>query len=58
MRAEVAIAAGERSQRDFDLTANIYTMQGFRATGELEGNAAAITGQRIAAVHRLVPIAL
>jgi TonB-dependent receptor len=45
-RAEVAVAAGSRAVRDFDLTAAIYQLAEYRVTGEREGDAAAITLQR------------
>ncbi|MCE2862048.1 MAG: TonB-dependent receptor, partial [Opitutaceae bacterium] len=46
VRASVAVAAGQRASRNFDLTTGIYQMQEFRVTGEREGGAAAITAQR------------
>lgn len=49
VRATVAVAAGQRASRNFDLTTGIYKMQEFRVTGEREGGAAAITAQRNAA---------
>ncbi|MFM7750635.1 MAG: TonB-dependent receptor, partial [Opitutaceae bacterium] len=49
VRASVAVAAGQRASRNFDLTTGIYKMQEFRVTGEREGGAAAITAQRNAA---------
>ena len=49
VRATVAVAAGQRASRNFDLTTGIYRMQEFRVTGEREGGAAAITAQRNAA---------
>ena len=45
-RAQVTVAAGRRSVRNFDLTSGIYQLQEFRVTGEREGAAAAITAQR------------
>ena len=45
-RAAVAIAAGERAVRDFNLTSAIYQLAEFRVTGEREGDAAAITIKR------------
>lgn len=45
----VAITAGQRAVRNFDLTAGIYKMQAFKVAGEREGAAAAITAQRNAA---------
>ncbi len=45
-RSTVAIAAGQRAVRNFDLTTGIYLMQEFRVAGEREGGAAAITAQR------------
>ncbi|MEY4088371.1 MAG: hypothetical protein RJB55_642 [Verrucomicrobiota bacterium] len=46
VRASVAVAAGQRASRNFDLTTGIYKMQEYRVTGEREGGAAAITAQR------------
>ncbi len=46
VRTSVAVAAGQRASRNFDLTTGIYKMQEFRVTGEREGGAAAITAQR------------
>jgi len=46
VRAQVAVAAGQRATRDFDLTTGIYKMDAFKVTGEREGGAAAITAQR------------
>ncbi len=46
MRAEVAVAAGQRAIRDFDLTTAIYTLDAFKVTGEREGDALALTAQR------------
>jgi TonB-dependent receptor len=45
-RAEVAITAGQRAVRNFDLTTAIYQLEAFKVTGEREGGAAAITAQR------------
>ncbi|MBI4623369.1 MAG: TonB-dependent receptor, partial [Verrucomicrobia bacterium] len=45
-RAQVSVTAGQRAVRDFDLTTQIYVLQGFTVTGEREGGAAAITAQR------------
>ncbi|MSU49722.1 MAG: TonB-dependent receptor [Opitutus sp.] len=45
-RAIVAVGAGQRATRDFELTADIYKLEAFRVAGEREGNAAAITQQR------------
>ncbi len=42
----VAVAAGQRAVRNFDLTTGIYRLQAFNVSGEREGNAAAITAQR------------
>jgi iron complex outermembrane recepter protein len=46
VRTPVAVTAGQRTVRDFDLTTGIYQMQAFTVTGEREGEAAAITAQR------------
>ncbi len=46
LRATVAVAAGQRVVRAFDLTAGIYQLEAFKVTGEREGGAAAITAQR------------
>lgn len=45
-RLQVTITAGERAQRDFDLTSGIYQLGAFKVTGEREGGAAALTAQR------------
>jgi TonB-dependent receptor len=45
-KASVAVAAGRRAVRNFDLTTGIYQLQEFKVTGEREGNAAALTAQR------------
>ena len=45
-RQTVAIGAGQRLTRDFDLTTGIYKLEAFRVTGEREGNAAMITEKR------------
>lgn len=45
-RAQVTVAAGQRTVRDFDLTSGIYRLDAFKVTGEREGGAAAITAQR------------
>ncbi|WP_414660350.1 TonB-dependent receptor [Horticoccus sp. 23ND18S-11] len=45
-RGVVAVAAGQRAVRDFDLTTGIYKLDAFKVTGEREGGAAAITAQR------------
>jgi iron complex outermembrane receptor protein len=42
----VAVAAGQASTRDFELTSAVYQLEAFTVTGEREGNAAAITRQR------------
>ena len=46
VRLPVAMAAGQRATRDFDLTTGIYRLEKFKVTGEREGAAAAITAQR------------
>ncbi len=43
---QIVLAAGQRANRNFDLTTGIYQLQAFSVTGEREGNAAAITAQR------------
>ncbi|MDP3069492.1 MAG: TonB-dependent receptor [Opitutaceae bacterium] len=45
-RASIAVAAGQRAVRNFDLTTGIYKLDAFKVTGEREGGAAAITAQR------------
>ncbi|MDO8545007.1 MAG: TonB-dependent receptor [Opitutaceae bacterium] len=45
-RAQLAIAAGQRTVRDFELTTGIYRLDAFKVTGEREGDALAITAQR------------
>ncbi len=45
-RASVAVAAGQRTTRAFELTTAIYQLDAFKVTGEREGAAAAITAQR------------
>ena len=45
-RSQVTIAPGGRVVQNFDLTSGIYRLDAFKVTGELEGNAAAITAQR------------
>ncbi len=42
----LAVAAGQRTLRNFDLTTGIYKLTEFRVTGQREGNAAALTAQR------------
>ncbi len=46
VRATVALSAGQRAVRDFDLTTGIYQLDVFKVAGEREGGAAAITAQR------------
>ena len=46
LRQSVSVAPGARVVRSFELTSQIYRMQEFKVTGELEGNAASITRQR------------
>lgn len=46
VRLPIAMAAGQRATRDFDLTTGIYRLEQFKVTGEREGAAAAITAQR------------
>lgn len=56
-KADVAVTAGQPAVRNFDLTSSIYKLDTFKVTGELEGNAAAITAQRNAAnVKNIVSI--
>jgi iron complex outermembrane receptor protein len=45
-RETVAVGAGQRVARNFDLSAEIYRLGEFRVTGEREGNALALTAQR------------
>jgi iron complex outermembrane recepter protein len=45
-RALVTVSPSRRTQRDFDLSTQIYTLDAFRVVGEREGDAAAITAQR------------
>jgi hypothetical protein len=45
----VAVAAGQRTVRDFELTTEVYKLEAFTVAGEREGGAAAITAQRNAA---------
>lgn len=44
----VDVSAGTSSQQNFDLTSTVYKLAAFTVTGELEGNAAAITAQKVA----------
>ncbi len=53
-RAPVAVPAGGRVTRDFELTTAIYRLAEFRVVGEREGDAAAITAQRQAANLRQI----
>jgi TonB-dependent receptor len=46
LRLTVTVGAGERVERNFDLTTAIYRMEAFKVTGEREGSAAAITEKR------------
>jgi TonB-dependent receptor len=46
-RAAVTVPPDGRVTRDFDLTAAIYRLAEFRVVGEREGDAAAITAQRL-----------
>ena len=50
MRSSVAVAAGQRAVRDFELTTGVYKLAEFKVSGEREGAAAAITAQRNADV--------
>jgi TonB-dependent receptor len=45
-KEDVAVTAGQPVVRNFDLTSPIYQLDTFKVTGELEGNAAAVTAQR------------
>jgi iron complex outermembrane receptor protein len=45
-RVTIAVTAGQRAVRDFDLSTSIYRLQEFKVAGEREGGAAAITAQR------------
>ena len=42
----IAVSAGQRVQRDFELTSGIYKLEAFKVTGEREGSAAMITEKR------------
>ncbi|MEY3609050.1 MAG: hypothetical protein RLZZ447_1838 [Verrucomicrobiota bacterium] len=53
-RALIAVPAGGRLTRDFELTTAIYRLAEFRVVGEREGDAAAITAQRQAANLRQI----
>ncbi len=46
LRHTVAVAAGQRVARDFELTTGIYKLDAFTVAAEREGGAAAITAQR------------
>jgi len=46
MKARVAVGAGQRAVRDFELTSAVYKLEAFKVTGEREGNAAMITEKR------------
>ncbi len=46
LRATVTVAAGSAATHNFDLTAEIYKLAGFKVVGEREGFAAAITAER------------
>ncbi len=46
MKAVVNLGAGQRSERDFELTSGVYKLEAFKVTGEREGGAAAITEKR------------
>ena len=46
VQAQVAVSAGGRAERNFDLTTGIYKLEAFKVTGEREGDAAALTLQR------------
>jgi iron complex outermembrane recepter protein len=46
LRRQVSVAAGQRTNQDFDLTTAIYKMEQFKVVGEREGDASAITAQR------------
>jgi iron complex outermembrane receptor protein len=46
VRSTVNVTAGQRAERNFDLTSSIYQLEAFKVTGEREGGAAAITAQR------------
>ncbi len=42
----VAVTAGQRAVRDFEMTSGIYKLEAFKVTGEREGNAAMITEKK------------
>ena len=46
VRQPVAVGAGQRVVKNFDLTTSIYQLDQFKVTGEREGDAAAITAYR------------
>lgn len=47
-RRTIKVTAGEETLANFELTTEIYNMETYVVTGEREGNAAAITRQRMA----------
>jgi TonB-dependent receptor len=45
-KATIAVGAGLRATRDFDLTSSVYVLDAFTVSGEREGMAAALTARR------------
>ena len=45
-RVTVTVGAGERVNRNFDMTSGVYKLEAFKVTGEREGNAAMITEKK------------
>lgn len=48
LQERVQVSPGGTTTRHFNLSSNVYKLAAFTVTGELEGNAAAITQQRVA----------
>lgn len=46
MSLTIEVGAGQRVERNFDLTSGIYKLEAFKVTGEREGDAKAITDKR------------
>lgn len=46
VHAQVQVASGQRSPRNFNLTSDIYQLPQLKVTGEREGSALALTAQR------------
>ena len=45
-KTAVVVGAGQRAERNFDLSTGIYKLEAYKVTGEREGNAAMITEKR------------